>query len=113
MPFEEALDYIKELGLEAVEIGTGAYPGDAHCKPAELLKSDSKLKAFKQAIDRRGLAISALSCHGNPIHPDGKLAKSHDAIFRNTVELYPKAKGYPVLKIESRIIRNINNISTR
>ena len=28
-PFEEALDYIKELGLEAVEIGTGAYPGDA------------------------------------------------------------------------------------
>jgi len=89
-PFEEALDYIKELGLEAVEIGTGAYPGDAHCKPAELLKNDSKLKAFKQAIDRRGLTISALSCHGNPIHPDGKLAKSHDAIFRNTVELAAK-----------------------
>ena len=52
-PFEETLDYIKELGLEAVEIGTGAYPGDAHCKPAELLKNDEKLKAFKQAIDRR------------------------------------------------------------
>src|SRR4029078_1334389 len=89
-PFEEALDYIKELGLEAVEIGTGAYPGDAHCKPAELLKNDSKLKTFKQAIDRRGLTISALSCHGNPIHPDGKLAKSHDAIFRNTVQLAAK-----------------------
>ena len=69
-PFEETLDYIKELGLEAVEIGTGAYPGDAHCKPAELLKNDSKLKAFKEAIDRRGLTISALSCHGNPIHPE-------------------------------------------
>ena len=89
-PFEETLDYIKELGLEAVEIGTGAYPGDAHCKPAELLKNDKKLKAFKEAIDRRGLTISALSCHGNPIHPDGKLAKSHDAIFRNTVELAAK-----------------------
>jgi len=89
-PFEETLDYIKELGLEAVEIGTGAYPGDAHCKPAELLKNDSKLKAFKQAIDQRGLMISALSCHGNPIHPDTKVAKSHDAIFRQTVELAAK-----------------------
>ena len=33
-PFEETLDYLEELGVEAVEIGTGAYPGDAHCKPA-------------------------------------------------------------------------------
>ena len=32
-PFEETLDYVVELGLEAVEIGTGAYPGNAHCKP--------------------------------------------------------------------------------
>ena len=43
-PFEETLDYVKELGLEAVEIGTGAYPGDGHCKPAELLKSDVKYR---------------------------------------------------------------------
>jgi sugar phosphate isomerase/epimerase len=89
-PFEETLDYIKELGLEAVEIGTGAYPGDAHCKPAELLKDEKKLKAFKDAIVRRGLAISALSCHGNPIHPNAKLAKAHDKIFRDTVELAAK-----------------------
>ena len=81
-PFEETLDYVKELGLEAVEIGTGAYPGDGHCKPAELLKSETKLKAFKDAISRRGLVISALSCHGNPIHPDKKIAKAHDAVFR-------------------------------
>ena len=47
-PFEETLDYLVELGLEAVEIGTGAYPGDAHCKPRELLTNDSKLKAFKR-----------------------------------------------------------------
>ena len=36
-PLEEALDYVKEVGCEAVEIGTGGYPGDAHCKPKELL----------------------------------------------------------------------------
>ena len=89
-PFEETLDYVKELGLEAVEIGTGAYPGDGHCKPAELLRSEKKLKAFKDAISSRGLVISALSCHGNPIHPDRKIARAHDAVFRQTVELAAK-----------------------
>ena len=29
-PFEEALDYIKAAGSEAVEIGVGGYPGPAH-----------------------------------------------------------------------------------
>jgi sugar phosphate isomerase/epimerase len=86
-PFEETLDYVKELGLEAVELGTGAYPGNAHCNPAELLRSSKKLEAFKDAIKTRGLTISALSCHGNPIHPDRKMARDHDAIFRRTVEL--------------------------
>jgi sugar phosphate isomerase/epimerase len=28
-PFEEVLDYIKEAGCEAVEIGCRAYPGNA------------------------------------------------------------------------------------
>ena len=104
-PFEETLDYVKELGLEAVEIGTGAYPGDAHCKPAELLKNDKKLKAFKEAIDRRGLTISALSCHGNPIHPNAKIAKAHDQVFRETVELASKlgvAAGHHVLRLPWR-----------
>ena len=89
-PFEQTLDYVKELGLEAVEIGTGAYPGNAHCKPGELLKNDKKLKAFKEAIASRDLVISALSCHGNPIHPDKKLANAHDAVFKQTVELATK-----------------------
>ena len=89
-PFEQTLDYVKELGLEAVEIGTGAYPGDAHCKPGELLKNEKKLRAFKEAIASRDLVISALSCHGNPIHPDKKLANAHDAVFKQTVELATK-----------------------
>ena len=89
-PFEQTLDYVKELGLEAVEIGTGAYPGDAHSKPGELLKNEKKLRAFKEAIASRDLVISALSCHGNPIHPDKKLANAHDAVFKQTVELATK-----------------------
>src|SRR4051794_9599395 len=34
-----------------------------------------------------GLAISALSCHGNPIHPVRETAKAFDETFRKTVRL--------------------------
>ncbi|OPA80463.1 xylose isomerase [Paenibacillus selenitireducens] len=84
---DETLDYIQAKGLEAVEIGTGGYPGNAHCKPEELLADNGKLKEFKKAFDSRGLTISALSCHGNPLHPQKDIAKPFHDDFHRTVEL--------------------------
>ena len=86
-PFEEALEYVKQAGCQAVEIGCGAYPGDAHCQPAALLQDEAARRRFKDAVDGRGLEISALSCHGNPLHPDPAIAGAHDAVFRDTVRL--------------------------
>lgn len=86
-PFEETLDYLVGLGVEAVEIGTGAYPGNAHCDPAVLLRSERKLRAFRESIHRRGLVISALSCHGNPLHPQARIARDDHETFVRTVEL--------------------------
>ncbi|WP_059105969.1 sugar phosphate isomerase/epimerase family protein [Shouchella shacheensis] len=89
-PFEEMLDHVKAHGLETVELGTGPYPGTAHCNPAELLENPAKLKAFKKAVDDRGLTISSLSCHGNALTPNKAFAEqSHDA-FVKTVELAEK-----------------------
>jgi sugar phosphate isomerase/epimerase len=34
-----------------------------------------------------GLTISALSCHGNPLHPDPKTAHAYDDVFKKTVRL--------------------------
>jgi len=89
-PFEEILDYLVAQGVQAVEIGTGAYPGNNYCNPAELLASDQKLKAFKDAIKKRKLIISALSCHGDPLHPQKKVSKDHHDVFMKTVELAKK-----------------------
>jgi sugar phosphate isomerase/epimerase len=86
-PFEETLDYLVELGVQAVEIGTGAYPGNAHCDPRALLGSERRLRAFSEAVSSRGLEISALSCHGNPLHPQAKIARDHHTTFLRTVEL--------------------------
>ncbi|MFD0714992.1 sugar phosphate isomerase/epimerase family protein [Paenibacillus sp. GCM10027626] len=95
-PFEEALDYIAAKGLDAIEIGTGGYPGNAHCDPDTLLADESKLKAFKEAVESRGLTISALSCHGNPLHPQKAIASEHDALIRKTIVLASKL-GVPVV----------------
>ncbi|MBH5320659.1 sugar phosphate isomerase/epimerase [Paenibacillus sp. GSMTC-2017] len=86
-PFEETLDYIASKGLDAIEIGTGGYPGNAHCDLDALLADAGKLTSFKQAVESRGLIISALSCHGNPLHPQKAISTEHDEIIRKTIEL--------------------------
>lgn len=87
---EEALDYIKEKGLDTVEIGTGGFVGEAHCKPSDLLADEEKLNTFKEAFTSRGINISALSCHGNPLHPNKEIADNDHQAFQNTVRLAAK-----------------------
>ena len=87
---DEALDYIKKVGVEVVELGTGNYPGNAHCNPDELLADDGKLKTFKRKLEDRGMEISALSCHGNPLHPQEVTAKEHRRVQRKTILLAEK-----------------------
>ena len=88
--FEEALDEIQRLGLEAVEIACGNYTGNKHCNPQQLLGDSSELSAFKKKIADRGLIISALSCHGNPLHPSPDISEAHRKVQRETIELAAK-----------------------
>ena len=57
-PLDDALDLLVSLGLSTVEVGTGGYPGDAHCRPAELLADPSALAQFRAAFATRGLTRS-------------------------------------------------------
>jgi len=69
-PLAEALDYFQKMGIQAIEPGCGGYAGKSHVDPGALLADTEKLKEFKRLLSDSGLTISALSCHGNPIHPD-------------------------------------------
>lgn len=90
LKFEHALDYLVGLGVQTVEIGAGGYAGEAHCPVDELLASERKVREFLHAVASRNLKISALSCHGNPLHPNRKVAARHDAAFRKAVRLARK-----------------------
>ena len=85
--FEQALDAAKAAGCEAVEIGTGGYPGTAHINAQQLVNDAAAVRRIREAIDARGLSISALSMHGNPLHPDKAQAKSFHDDFTATVRL--------------------------
>ena len=86
-PLADALDFLAALNIHAVEIGTGGYPGDTHASAAELAHNTAKRAAFLQAFDARGMTISALSCMGNPLHPQEAIAAQHRQQFRDSVVL--------------------------
>jgi sugar phosphate isomerase/epimerase len=87
LSLDEMLDVISALGLEAVEIGTGGYPGSNHCPVTELLESPEKARAWKKKFTDRNIQVATFSCHGNPVHPDPKIAARDAEAFRRTVRL--------------------------
>jgi sugar phosphate isomerase/epimerase len=90
LSLDQMLDKVAGYGLEAMEIGTGGYPGNHHCPVEELLSDDAKLRAWKKKFDDHKLMVATLSCHGNPVHPDPKIAARDAEIFRRTVLLAEK-----------------------
>jgi sugar phosphate isomerase/epimerase len=96
LSFDKVLKRVQAAGLDAIEIGTGAYPGADHINVDDLMTSAASRKEYLAKIKDHGLVISALSCHGNPIHPDKDVARDHDAVFKKTVRLAEKL-GVPVV----------------
>lgn len=88
---DETMTRLEELGVEAIEIGSGGYPGKAHANPEELLADADKLAAFKATLAKHsGIEIAALATHGNCVHPNKEIAAQFEADFRNTVLLAEK-----------------------
>jgi len=85
MDFEGALKYLNSLDVHAIEIGAGGYPGDFHLKPEELLASPEKVAAYKALLEKYDIEISAISCHGNPLHPQKAIADKFDKEFRGAI----------------------------
>lgn len=89
-PLEKALEYLHSRGVQMAEIGVGGNPGDTHCKPKELLADSAKLAAFQELFRKNEIEISALSAHGNPIHPNPELAAMYDDAITDAILLAEK-----------------------
>lgn len=90
IPADQAFAYLHSLGVEQVELGTGGYTVDCHVGVADCLNDESKLNALKELLAKNELTISALSCHGNPVHPDKAIADGFHQVFVDTCRLAQK-----------------------
>ena len=87
---DETLAKLKPLGVEAVEIGAGGFPGKAQCDPEVILADEAKLAEFVDTFKKYDIELAAFACHGNPVHPDKAIADKFDSDFRNAVLLAEK-----------------------
>ena len=95
LPLAVVLKKLAELHIDTVELATGNYVGDAHCK-LSMLENVSALAEFKSLLGDHGVRISALSCHGNPLHPDKAQARQYSEVSRKTI-LLAEELGVPVV----------------
>ena len=89
-PVAQAFEYLAKIGVQSVEIGTGGYPGTAHLDPVASLKNPQILEDLKTLLQKNNLTISALSCHGNPVHPDKEIGSKFHEDFVNTCKVAEK-----------------------
>jgi len=80
---DEMLDAVEALGVKAIEIGVANYPRTTHL---DELATDADVDRLMSRLARAGITISALSCQGNPLHPDAAIAEAHHQGWRRTVE---------------------------
>jgi sugar phosphate isomerase/epimerase len=73
--------------ITMLEIGTGGWAGGKHLELPNLLGNAGRISAYRRQLADAGLGISALSCHGNAVHPDEAIAERDNRLFRKTVEL--------------------------
>lgn len=86
LSFDEALDWVVEQGIEAVEVGTGNFSNAPHCDIDQLINDADARSKFKDAIARRGLTLSALNCNGNLLDPHAERGRHAQDIFYKTVQ---------------------------
>lgn len=87
LSLEEALKTLSDLGVQAIELGSGGFPGTAHLNPDELLASSEKIENVKNLLKKYNIEISALSCHGNAVHPNKEIADKFHSDFEKTCKL--------------------------
>jgi sugar phosphate isomerase/epimerase len=80
---DQVVDRLVALGVDAMEIGVANYPETAHL---DELTTDEKIDAFVSRLAEEHITISALSCHGNPIHPDAAVAAKSEQGWQKTLQ---------------------------
>ena len=84
---EDALKFLSEAGVQAVELGCGGYSACRHLVLDEYLDQPKKIQELKDLTAKYNIEIAALSCHGNAVHPNQDIAKKDNEAYEKTIRL--------------------------
>ncbi len=84
---EDAFAYLDGLGVDAVELGVGGWPGEDHLDRTAALDDRHTRARLDELCSEYGLRVSALATHNNPLHPDDDRAAAADRELREAIEL--------------------------
>ena len=87
MSLDAALAYLKGLGVEALELGVGGYPGTAHADAKKLVKDAKARQELLDTFEKHQINLVALSVHGNCVHPNPEIAAKFEEDYEAACEL--------------------------
>jgi sugar phosphate isomerase/epimerase len=78
-PLPEALDVVRDLGLDGAEINVGGFLPPVHMPTInEIETSTGAADDYLGLFAERGLTLAGLNCNGNPLHPDPEVRHADD-----------------------------------
>jgi sugar phosphate isomerase/epimerase len=86
LPMQELLRTAAELGIEMLEFPCGNWSSAPHLNLDALLASEMARAEWMAMLRDHDLALSALNCSGNPLHP-GELGQRHREVTSKTIKL--------------------------
>lgn len=81
MSLEDSLKKLNELGVPELELGVGGYPGTVHADAKVLIKDKAARDKLMDTFKKYNVGISAISVHGNCVHPNKEVARSFEEDF--------------------------------
>lgn len=80
---DESLKFLSDKGVKQLELGVGGYPGTVHADAKVLINDEKARKELMDTFNKYGMSISALSVHGNCVHPNKEIAQSFQKDFES------------------------------
>jgi len=86
-PVAEALQTLRDLGLDGAEINSGGFLPAPHLPIEQLRASQDAREEYLGLFSSAGVTLTALNCNGNPLHADPEVRDKHGNDVREAISL--------------------------
>jgi sugar phosphate isomerase/epimerase len=86
-PIAEALEILRDLGLDSAEINSGGFLPAIHLPIEDVRTSRDARDEYLELFTSTGVTLTALNCNGNPLHPDAEVREKHGNDVREAISL--------------------------